>query len=91
MLEARRGTRPLPPHPLLTHLRDTTQLQRTRWTTLQRGDRTSIDDVEVRVVHPSPPDWERQDVRNDDSIVLELRWREVSLVFTGDKIGRAHV
>jgi competence protein ComEC len=32
-------------------------------------------------------DWERQDVRNDDSIVLELRWRDVSFVFTGD-IGR---
>lgn len=78
---------PVPPHPLLTRLRETTQAQRTRWTTLQRGDRTSVDGVEVRVVHPPPPDWERQDVRNDDSIVLELRWREVSFVFTGD-IGR---
>src|SRR5205823_352821 len=27
-------------------------------------------------------------VRNDDSIVIELRWREVSVVFTGD-IGKA--
>ena len=30
------------------------------------------------------PDWERQDVRNDDSIVLELLWRDVSIVLTGD-------
>ena len=34
------------------------------------------------------PDWERQRVRNDDSIVLELRWRDVSVLLTGD-IGRA--
>lgn len=78
---------PVPPHQVLARLRVATQQQRTRWTTLQRGDRTSIDDVEVRVVHPPPPDWERQDVRNDDSTVLELRWKEVSVVFTGD-IGR---
>lgn len=78
---------PVPPHPLLSRLRDAAAHQRTRWTTLQRGDRTSIDDVEIRVVHPPVPDWERQDVRNDDSLVLELRWHDVSFVFTGD-IGR---
>ncbi|MFN7914585.1 MAG: DNA internalization-related competence protein ComEC/Rec2 [Vicinamibacterales bacterium] len=78
---------PVPPHQALARLRGATQLQCTRWTTLQRGDRTSIDGVEVRVVHPPLPDWERQDVRNDDSTVLELRWKEVSVVFTGD-IGR---
>jgi competence protein ComEC len=72
---------------LLTRLRETSQVQRTRWTTLQRGDRTSIDGVDVRVLHPAPPDWERQRVRNDDSIVIELRWKDVSFVFTGD-IGR---
>ena len=37
---------------------------------------------------PAPADWERQEVRNDDSIVLELRWRDVSIVLTGD-IGKA--
>src|SRR5262249_54828195 len=31
--------------------------------------------------------WERQKVRNDDSLVLELRWMDVSIVLTGD-IGR---
>jgi competence protein ComEC len=36
------------------------------------------------VRHPMPPDWERQDPRNDDSIVLELVWRDVSIVLTGD-------
>jgi competence protein ComEC len=47
-------------------------------------DRVVFDEVEFAVKHPPPPDWERQDVRNEDSIVLELRWRDVSFVFTGD-------
>ena len=47
----------------------------------------SIDGIDVLVHHPTRPDWERQDVRNDDSIVVELRWHDVSAVFTGD-IGR---
>jgi len=54
------------------------------WTTATTGDRLDLDGVEVRVVHPPPPDWERQRVRNDDSIVLELRWHDVSVVLTGD-------
>lgn len=58
-----------------------------RWTTVQTGDTVAIDDVRLVVRHPGVPDWERQDVRNDDSIVLELLWRDVSFVFTGD-IGR---
>ena len=45
--------------------------RRTRWTTVQRADEVAIDGVQVRVRHPAVPDWERQDVRNDDSIVIE--------------------
>jgi competence protein ComEC len=51
---------------------------------VQTGDVTSVDGVSVIVRHPKPPDWERQGVRNDDSIVLELLWRDVSIVLTGD-------
>jgi competence protein ComEC len=58
------------------------------WTTVRTGDRLQLDGVTIAVWHPPPPDWERQKVRNDDSIVLELRWRDVSLLLTGD-IGRA--
>src|SRR6185437_1103461 len=58
------------------------------WAVVRAGDRARVDDVEMSVLHPPPPDWERQKVRNDDSIVLELRWRDVSVVLTGD-IGKA--
>jgi competence protein ComEC len=58
-----------------------------RWVSVQSGDRVRVDGVDVVVHHPGLPDWERQQVRNDDSIVLELRWRDVSVVLTGD-IGR---
>jgi competence protein ComEC len=60
---------------------------RAGWRTLQRGDRIEIDGVEIRVHHPPLPEWERQKVRNDDSIVLEFRFGRVSIVLTGD-IGR---
>src|SRR4029078_2875819 len=43
--------------------------------------------VELRVHHPPPEDWQRQKVRNDDSLVLELRFGQVSMLLTGD-IGR---
>jgi competence protein ComEC len=46
-----------------------------------------IDGVDVIVWHPALADWERQEVRNDDSIVLELRLGDASVVLTGD-IGR---
>jgi competence protein ComEC len=60
---------------------------RAAWRTLQRGDRLEIGGVELRVHHPAPPDWERQKVRNSDSLVLELRYGDVSMLLTGD-IGR---
>jgi competence protein ComEC len=53
-----------------------------RW--LQRGDRIRIGEVDLLVHHPPLPDWERQRVRNDDSLVLELRYRRVSVLLTGD-------
>ena len=62
-------------------------LQRAAWRTLQRGDRLEIAGVQIQVQHPPPPDWERPKVRNDDSLVLELRFGHVSVFLTGD-IGR---
>jgi competence protein ComEC len=58
------------------------------WRNVRAEDRLTVDEVSIVVKHPGLADWERQDVRNDDSVVLELRWRGVSVVFTGD-IGAA--
>ena len=38
----------------------------------------------IEVLHPPLPDWERQRVRNDDSVVLRLRYGDVELLLTGD-------
>ena len=54
---------------------------------LQAGDVERFGDVELRVLHPPPPEWERQRVRNEDSVVLEFRLGNVSLILPGD-IGR---
>jgi competence protein ComEC len=59
-----------------------------RWVNVTRGVRAIVDDVTVTVDHPEMAEWERQRVRNDDSVVLDLRWRDVSIVLTGD-IGKA--
>jgi competence protein ComEC len=75
---------PVPPLAPLQQLHDAATAAGARWTTVQRADRTEIDGVQVIVHHPAIPDWERQDVRNDDSVVIELRWGEVSVVLTGD-------
>jgi competence protein ComEC len=75
---------PVPPFVPLQRLRDETRAIGGRWVNLQRADRMEIDGVQVSVRHPGIEDWERQQVRNDDSVVIELRWGDVSFVMTGD-------
>ena len=65
-------------------LRAEARAARTPWRWLQRGDRLELGAIDIRVHHPPIPDWERQRVRNDDSVVLELRYGEVSVVLPGD-------
>src|SRR6185503_533252 len=43
-----------------------------------------VDDVQLRVLHPPPPEWERRRVRNDDSVVLEVVDGDVTMLLTGD-------
>jgi competence protein ComEC len=79
---------PVPRFEPLTALRLAAQGSGARWANVYAGDGTDVDGVQVAARHPAPADWERQKVRNDDSIVLELRWRDVSVLLTGD-IGKA--
>jgi competence protein ComEC len=57
---------------------------RVSWRTVVAGDRERAGGVDIRVLHPPLPEWERQRVRNDDSIVLELRLGDVAIVLPGD-------
>ncbi len=54
------------------------------WRTLQAGETLRIGDAQLTVWHPPAPDWERQRVRNDDSLVIEIRHGDVSFVLPGD-------
>ena len=75
---------PVPPDPLLRAIRDGAVRSGVLWRTVQRGDGVAAGAVQVTVWHPPPADWERQRVRNDDSVVLELRLGDVSIVLPGD-------
>ena len=75
---------PVAGHEPSRRLRETAAAARASWRELGRGHRLDVGGVEIRVLHPPPPDWERQRVRNDDSVVLELRMGEVSVLLTGD-------
>jgi competence protein ComEC len=78
---------PVPPHPGLKALTAMAAAAVIPWRMVQAGDAERYGDVEVRMLHPPLPEWERQRVRNDDSVVLELRLGDVSIVLPGD-IGR---
>jgi competence protein ComEC len=78
---------PVPRFEPLTLLRMAAQADGARWANVYAGAATEVDGVQVIAHHPAPADWERQKVRNDDSLVLELRWRDISILLTGD-IGR---
>lgn len=75
---------PVVGHLPLATLRVAADAARTPWRWVQRGDRVELGGVEVRAHHPPLPDWERQRVRNDDSLVLEVRCGAVSVWLTGD-------
>jgi competence protein ComEC len=78
---------PVPSHPGLRELAGLARRTGVTWRSVRAGDRTTVGGASVRVLHPPPADWERPRVRNDDSIVLEVRYGDVSLVLPGD-VGR---
>jgi competence protein ComEC len=78
---------PVPTLPVLRQLKAQAAAAGIRWVERHAGDTTRFGEVSLAVLHPPPPDWERPRVRNDDSLVIELRFGEVSFVLAGD-IGR---
>ncbi len=75
---------PVPAHVRLRDLARAAASAGATWRSVQAGDREVDGPVEIRVLHPPPPDWERPRVRNEDSIVLEIRMGDVSIVLPGD-------
>ena len=74
----------LPQHlPTQELLREATRL-RIPVVPLRTGELKRYDEVQLRVLHPPPPDWERRRVRNDDSVVLEVVYRDIAILLTGD-------
>jgi len=71
-------------HEPTVRLRATADRTRAGWRSLLRSDRIEIGGVELRVHHPPVADWQRRKVRNDDSMVIELRFGRVSMLLTGD-------
>ena len=75
---------PVPPHGGLRRLGSLAGEQHIAWRTLMPGDVERSGGVDIKVLHPPAPDWERQRVRNDDSVVIELRYGQVSVLLPGD-------
>jgi competence protein ComEC len=75
---------PVPRSRELQALRADAARRHASWRTLQAGDRLDIGGVYLDVDHPPRPDWERQKVRNDDSLVLRITYRRVEFLLTGD-------
>jgi competence protein ComEC len=78
---------PVPSDPKRQALHDWAEARRVPWRVTQTGDRIEAGPLVLEVLHPPRPDWERQRVRNDDSVVLRVRYGEVELLLTGDVEG----
>jgi competence protein ComEC len=74
----------VPPHEPLRRLAALAAARGVPWRTVRPGGIDRWGGVQLRVLHPPEPDWERQRVRNDDSVVLEVRYGDVSILLPGD-------
>src|SRR4029079_10827194 len=77
----------VPSHAPMAALRAEARERGLSWQTLVAGADWERAGVRLHVWSPVAPDWERPRVRNDDSVVLELRYGDASIVLPGD-IGR---
>jgi competence protein ComEC len=54
------------------------------WRRLFAGQQIEAGGASMEVLHPPVPSWERRRVRNDDSLVMRLRFGKVEVLLTGD-------
>jgi competence protein ComEC len=74
----------VPRHEPSRLIRDLVTLRGARREVRRAGEAFRWGSVTIRVLHPPEPDWERPRVRNDDSVVLDIRHGDVALLLTGD-------
>jgi competence protein ComEC len=75
---------PVPRHEPLQRLHAAADRAGIPWIERRAGETWRFGSVTLRVLNPPPPDWERQRVRNDDSIVLEAHVGGVAVILPGD-------
>jgi competence protein ComEC len=73
---------PVPDHAMVEELRAASR--GITWRRLFAGHRIEVAGVSIEVQHPPVPSWERRRVRNDDSVVLRLRFGLIEVLLTGD-------
>jgi competence protein ComEC len=74
----------LPEHLPTRDLLDHARRLRIPVVTLRAGQVRREGNLQLRILHPPPPDWERRRVRNDDSVVIEALYGDVAFLLTGD-------
>ena len=74
----------VPSHVPMAEVRAVARARDGRIAVLRAGQGLRFGETTVRVLHPAAPDWERPRVRNDDSVVLEVRYRDAAILLTGD-------
>jgi len=75
---------PVPRHEPMRRLRAAAARAGIPWIQRRAGETLAMGAMTVRVLNPPPADWERQRVRNDDSIVLDARVGGVAFLLPGD-------
>jgi competence protein ComEC len=75
---------PVPNLPVMQALRQQADAAGIAWRARLAGSVVRLGDVALRIHHPPRADWERRRVRNDDSMVIELEYGQVSVVLAGD-------
>ena len=73
---------PVPGHVMVDELRAASP--QIAWRRLSAGHQIEMAGASIEVQHPPVPSWERRRVRNDDSLVLRVRYGLVEVLLTGD-------
>jgi competence protein ComEC len=75
---------PVSNHELMVRLHEMAEARGVPWCELRAGQMFDAGMAAITVLNPAEPDWARHKVRNDDSVVLDVRIGGVEFVLPGD-------